>query len=180
MKNLSLYSAWENRFFAALRMTRGGAQNDKGVGAECQRGNAQCQWVLPVILRNEVTKNLSLCLSREGSFFAALRMTRGSTQHDKGVGAECQRGNAQCQWVLPVILRNEVTKNLSLCLSREGRFFAALRMTRGSAQNDKGGVLSMTWGRECADLRFLIKLRRQRRPRQRRRHQRTGPEWPRL
>ncbi len=67
----------------------------------------------------------------------------GSTQHDKGVGAECQRGNAQCQWVLPVILRNEVTKNLSLCLSREGSFFAALRMTRG-------GVLRMTRGEYSA------------------------------
>ncbi len=62
----------------------------------------------------------------------------------------CHSGE-RCFPAPPVILRSEGDEeSLGHALGREGRFFAALRMTMGEcAQNDSGGVRAERQGRVC-------------------------------
>ena len=73
---------------------------------------------------------------------------RECAQNDSGgvraerQGRVCHSGE-RCFPAPPVILRSEGDEeSLGHALGREGRFFAALRMTMGGAQNDNGGVRS--------------------------------------
>ena len=107
----------EKRFFASLRMTRGGAQNDKGavilrrgfsLSVILRRGSPSS-----VILRSFAPKNLS------GHVFETGEKILRFAQNDKGT----------------VILRSAATKNLSDHVSGTGG--KILRF----AQNDKGTVI---------------------------------------
>ena len=151
------------RFFAALRMTEGalGMAGEWGDVEGCSgwqtialdtvscHPNARSRHPEPSSCHPERSRRVWVrgvgrCRITGGRFFAALRMTIWALGMTKGAlgmagGSRLRSCHPEPSSCHPERSRRVWVRGVGRCRITDGRFFAALRMTEGGAQDGKGG-----------------------------------------